>query len=137
MYGNYSNYSPIRNNSSTTTEVEIIENFSPNQTKLIDSNYLPLVGIISKIQSNGEIRIRLYYNSDYRLSDLPRAETTPITGNHGCFFDNNTDPLLDNIRILSPPPIYYLENKAYFCITNKDSVSKQIRIKLNIISLIK
>lgn len=91
---------------------------------------LPKSMLIYRIISNSSIRIRQYFNADYRMADIARSSSTAIQGDHGCYYDVITKAERGFIRNLSPPPIAISSGTGFFLVSNLETISRNINIEI-------
>jgi hypothetical protein len=91
--------------------------------------------VVYKVESSSSIRIRQYFTSDQRTADLARESTTPIEGDHGCFYDLQTKASKSFVRNLAPPAIALSNGTGYFSVTNLETTTEDINIQITALPL--
>lgn len=118
----------------STTVVTITDSFTSEETKTIDINSFPQVGIVKSITADEDCRVRLYYSTAARTADLARQNDTRIEGDHESFFDITAFSTVE--RIFAPPPVFSSTGTGYFTITNNTTNTVSITIDLEITGLV-
>lgn len=101
---------------------------------LLTYDHFTLFGFSSSVPC----RIRLYNAAVYQDNDLARTDSTPATGNHGCFFDSSLG--IGNVENINVAPAVtfvcdYLENRIYYTIDTLGGGDIAVEVQLDIIPI--
>ena len=101
---------------------------------LLTYDHFTLFGFSSSVPC----RIRLYNAAVYQDNDLDRTDTTPATGNHGCFFDSSLG--IGNVENINVAPAVtfvcdYLENRIFYTIDTLGGGDIAVEVQLDIIPI--
>lgn len=101
---------------------------------LLTYDHFTLFGFSSSVPC----RIRLYNGAAYQDNDLARTDSTPATGNHGCFFDSSLGiGYVGNINV-APAVTFvcdYLVNRIYYTIDTLGGGDIAVEVQLDIIPI--